>query len=55
MLSNDQDLYKVLLPKWIWEAKDKEHLKQLVLGYMKRYPHYTVKSVKNGFAICERN
>ena len=45
----------VLLPAWIWEeAKDKEHIKQLVLQYMqKSYPNYTVKSVKNGFAVCE--
>lgn len=53
MLSNDQVLYKVLLPKWIWEeAKDREHLKRLVLQYMQRYPEYTVKSVKGRFAIC---
>jgi hypothetical protein len=56
MLNNDQVSYKILLPKWIWEeAKDKEHLKRLVLQYMQRYPEYTVKSVKDGFAICERN
>jgi hypothetical protein len=55
MLNNDQVSYKILLPKWIWEeAKDKEHFKQLVLQYMRRYPEYTVKSVKDGFAICER-
>jgi hypothetical protein len=55
MLNNDQVSYKVLLPKWIWEeAKDKEHLKRLVLQYMQRYPNYTVKIVKDRFAICER-
>ena len=49
----NQDFYKVLLPRWIWEeAKDTEHFKKLVLQYMLRYPHYTVKSVKDGFAIC---
>jgi hypothetical protein len=53
MLSNDLVPYKILLPKWNWEeAKDKEHLKRLVLQYMQRYPEYTVKSVKDGFAIC---
>lgn len=47
--------HKVLLPAWIWEeAQDKEHFKQLVLDYMQRYPDYTVKSVKDGFAVCER-
>jgi hypothetical protein len=52
---NNEAYYKVLLPKWIWEeAKDKEHFKQLVLQYMRRYPEYTVKSVKGGFAICVR-
>ncbi|EWG12721.1 hypothetical protein PBF_04260 [Cytobacillus firmus DS1] len=46
----------VLLPAWIWEeAKDKEHLKKLVLQYMQRYPDYTIKGIKNGFAVCERN
>lgn len=47
--------HKVLLPEWIWEdAQDKDHFKQLVLDYMKRYPNYAVKSVKDRFAICER-
>jgi len=55
MLSNDPVPYKVLLPKWIWEeAKDKEDLKRLVLQYMRRYPEYTVKSVKGRFAVCVR-
>jgi hypothetical protein len=41
----------VLLPAWIWEkARDKEHLKMLVLEYMRRYPDYKVKGVKN--RIC---
>lgn len=45
----------VLLPAWIWEeAKDKQHLKKLVLEYMQRYPEYTVKKVKDRFAVCER-
>jgi hypothetical protein len=34
----------VLLPARIWEeARDKEHLKVLVLEYMQRYPDYKVK------------
>lgn len=45
----------VVLPDWIFEqARDTEHLKQLVLEYMKRYPDYVVKSVKDRMAICER-
>ncbi|EIJ79161.1 hypothetical protein PB1_16429 [Bacillus methanolicus PB1] len=47
--------YKVLLPEWIWkEAKTKEEVKRLVLQYMRHYPHYVVKKVKDGFAVCER-
>lgn len=47
--------HKVLLPRWIWEeAQNKEDLKKLILQYMERYPDYVVKSVKNGFAICDR-
>lgn len=47
--------HKILLPAWIFEqAKDKNHLKQLVLKYMQRYENYTVKSLKDGFAVCER-
>ncbi len=50
---NNPPTYKVLLPRWIWEeAKDKEHFKQLVREYMRRYPELTVKRVTNGFAIC---
>lgn len=44
----------VLLPAWIWEeAQNKEHLKQLIVEYMKRYPGYRVLKVKNRFAVCE--
>lgn len=47
--------YRVLLPERLFkEARDKEHLKMLVLQYMRHYPNYVVKSVKNGFAICDR-
>jgi hypothetical protein len=47
--------YRVLLPQRIFEeAQDKEHLKRLILEYMKHYPNYVVKSVKDGFAICIR-
>lgn len=46
---------KVLLPAWIWEeAQNKDHLKQLVLNYMSRYPDYSIKKVKKPFAICVR-
>ncbi|MBM7585813.1 hypothetical protein JOC86_002355 [Bacillus pakistanensis] len=52
---NNNVPYRVLLPKRLWsEARDKEHLKRLVLEYMQRYPNYVVKGVKNGMAICER-
>jgi hypothetical protein len=54
MIDNEA-YHKVLLPEWIWkEAKDKEHIKRLVLQYMLRYPNYKVKSVKDGFAVCIR-
>jgi hypothetical protein len=47
--------YKVLLPKRIWEENsDKKDVVLAIKEYMKRYPHYRVKGVKNGFAICER-
>jgi hypothetical protein len=45
----------VVLPAWIFvQAKDKEHLKKLVLDYIRKYPDYTVKKIKNGLAVCER-
>jgi hypothetical protein len=47
--------YNVLLPTWIFEqAKDKEQFKQLLADYMKHYPNYIVKAVKDGMAVCER-
>jgi hypothetical protein len=48
--------YKVLLPKRIWtENTTKEDIVLAVKEYMEpRYPHYRVKGVKNGLAICER-
>lgn len=55
MIIDNQVSTRVLLPKRLWEqARDQEHLKQLILEYMVRYPDYQIKSVKNGFAICER-
>jgi hypothetical protein len=54
-LINQEVLYKVLLPAWIWEkAQSKEELKALVLQYMKRYPHYHVRGIQNRKAICDR-
>ncbi|WP_191992108.1 hypothetical protein [Peribacillus tepidiphilus] len=54
MIDNEA-YHKVLLPEWIWkEAKSKEEVKKLVLQYMRRYPHYAVKKVKDGFAVCIR-
>lgn len=44
----------VVLPKWIWEdAQDNDHFKRLVANYMKRYPGYKIKAIKNNIAICE--
>lgn len=47
----------VLLPEKLRkEARDQDHFKKLVLNYIQRsYPHYTVRKIKNGFAICDRN
>jgi hypothetical protein len=54
-MSKHTDLHKVLLPGRLWkEATDKDHIKKLVLQYMQRYPDYVVKSVRDGFAVCER-
>lgn len=53
----NNNITKVVMPAWIFEqARDKEHLKKLVLDYMQRYPkEYVVKGIKNGFAICIKN
>lgn len=45
---------KVVLPGWIWEqSKREDELKKRILQYMRRYPGYTVKSVKGRIAICD--
>ncbi|KAA0547550.1 hypothetical protein FZW96_11930 [Bacillus sp. BGMRC 2118] len=48
--------FKVLLPMKIWNLKesDPERFPKGVLWYMKRYPHYKVLKVVDGFAICEK-
>lgn len=47
--------YRVLLPDRInKEAQDEEHLKMLALDYMKRYPHYAMTGVEDGFILCEK-
>jgi hypothetical protein len=47
--------YRVLLPERLFkEAQDRDHLKIFVLLYMRHYPEYVVKSVRDGFAICYR-
>lgn len=46
---------KVLLPERLWkEAKNQEHLDELILEYMQRYPDYVVKYIESHFAVCER-
>jgi hypothetical protein len=55
VIIKDMVPYKVLLPERLWvEARDKEHFKQLLAAYMRRYPHYIVKAVDNRMAVCER-
>lgn len=50
------NITNVRLPDWIWEkAKNEEHLKELVLQYMQRYPDYTLIEIKGRFAVCEIN
>jgi hypothetical protein len=47
--------YRVFLnPKIFEDARDREHFKKLLAAYMKNYPHYVVKGIKDGFAICEK-
>jgi hypothetical protein len=53
-LIKDDVPYRVLLPKWVFDATDKEHFKRNLARYMVRYPHYIVKGIKDGFALCER-
>ncbi|MEN2765804.1 hypothetical protein [Ornithinibacillus xuwenensis] len=56
MMTMNNNISHVKLPEWIWEqARDQEHMKQLVLKYMQRYPGYTIKKVKGRFAVCEIN
>ncbi|PAE27886.1 hypothetical protein CHI07_16945 [Paenibacillus sp. 7884-2] len=45
---------KVVLPGRLWElSKSEDELKKRILQYMKKYPGYTVKSVKGRLAICD--
>jgi hypothetical protein len=55
-LIKEQVPFRVLLPERFWkEARDRDHFKQLLADYMRiGYPNYVVKSIKEGFAICER-
>jgi hypothetical protein len=46
--------YRVLLPNWVFDASDKEHFKKNLASYMRWYPNYIVKGIKDGFALCER-
>lgn len=44
---------RVVLPVWIWnQAEDKAHFKQLVAGYLRRYPGYEVVEIGRYYAIC---
>ncbi|MFJ5625414.1 hypothetical protein ACIQD3_22555 [Peribacillus loiseleuriae] len=53
----DQSPRHVVIPSRLWEqAVDTEHLNKLAVEYiMVRYPDYRVITVKDGFAICEKN
>lgn len=44
---------RVLLPQWVFDSNDETEVKNNVLEYMKRYPHYAVVQVEGKFALCE--
>lgn len=44
---------RVLLPRWVFDAKIDKEVKENVREYMKRYPHYAVVRVEGKFALCE--
>jgi phenolic acid decarboxylase len=52
--------YRVLLPAWLLESKDKltnDEFIKLVQEYLEkyeRYPHYQLITVDKHFAICEK-
>lgn len=50
----DDAPYPVLLPKWVFDARDKEEFKRNLAAYMKHYPHYIVRGIEDRFALCER-
>lgn len=55
LLTSNDAIYRVLLPLWIREqATDNEQYMKMIIEYMDRYPNYSVKKIKDGFAICER-
>ena len=54
MSDNLMNRTHVVLPRRIWQdARDKEHFKQLVQQYMRKYPGYTIKKIDKYYAICE--
>lgn len=50
------DHYRILIPKWIWDSKDKDEFKTKLSQYMrKNYPEVTrVIKVEKPFVIVER-
>lgn len=53
----EQDTTNVLLPRWIWEQKDRiteKELRYLVYKYLVRYKDYELIEVQGDFAICRR-
>lgn len=43
---------RVLLPRWVFESKNEQEVKDNALEYMQRYPHYVVVRVEDDFALC---
>lgn len=53
----EQNTTRVLLPRWIWEQKDKiseKELRYLVYKYLVRYKDYELIEIKGDMAICRR-
>lgn len=50
------DYHKILIPRWIWESKDKDEFKTKLSRYMrKNYPEVTrVVKAEKPFVIVER-
>lgn len=55
MLDNVKNLYRILLPKWVFDVNSEEEKTENAVNYLRKsYPDRRLVELEKEFAICEK-